>query len=110
MRFPIVVSAALLATVIIVSAPPLILAQYNASPPPPGQSQSQGNQHPRLDACGFKSAGDTCTFSRNGHTMSGSCQPVGGSGQLACIDVIGRPGLLQHPPDSGMSAGDLPDQ
>jgi len=109
MRFPIGVSAAFFATVVLMSAPGAVRAQYNASPPPPGQSQSQPNQHPRLAACGFKSAGDTCTFSRNGHTMSGSCQPVG-SGQLACIDAIGRPGLLQHPPDAGMSAGDLPDQ
>jgi hypothetical protein len=109
MRFPIGVSAAWLVTALVMSAPGLVRAQYNASPPPPGQSQPQTNQHPRLAACGFKSAGDTCTFSRNGHTMSGSCQPVGG-GQLACIDVIGRPGLLQSPPDAGMSAGDLPNQ
>lgn len=110
MKFTIGVSTALLVTAIVMSAPRIIRAQYNASPPPPGNSQSQGDRHPRLEACGFKSPGDTCTFSRNGHTMSGSCEPVGGSGQLACINVIGRPGVLQHPADSGMSAGDLPDQ
>jgi hypothetical protein len=109
MRFPIGVGAAFLVAAIVMSAPGPARAQYNASPPPPGQSQSQTNHHPRLAACSFKSVGSTCTFSRNGHTMSGSCQPVGG-GQLACIDVIGRPGLLQSPPDAGMSAGDLPNQ
>jgi hypothetical protein len=109
MRFPIGVSATLFATAILILAPLAARAQYNASPPPPGQSQSQSNQHPRLAACSFKSVGSTCTFSRNGHSMSGSCQPVGG-GQLACIDVIGRPGLMQSPPDAGMSAGDLPNQ
>jgi len=108
MRFPIGVSATLIATAILMSAPGPVRAQYNASPPPDGQ-QSQPNQHPRLAACSFKSVGSTCTFSRNGHMLSGSCQPVGG-GQLACIDVIGRPGLTLHPPDEGMSAGDLPNQ
>jgi hypothetical protein len=109
MKFPIGVSAVLFVTAIVMSAPVAVRAQYNASPPPDGQSQSQTNQHPRLAACSFKSVGSTCTFSRNGHTLSGSCQPIGG-GQLACIDVIGRPGLIQHPPDEGMSAGDLPNQ
>jgi hypothetical protein len=109
MKFRIGVRAALFVTAVITSAP-AVRAQYNASPPWKGTpSQSQGNPHPRLAACSFKSVGSTCTFSRNGHTLSGSCQPVGG-GQLACIDVIGRPGLLQHPPDEGMSAGDLPNR
>jgi hypothetical protein len=108
MKFTIGVGAALFVTAMVMSAP-AARAQYNASPPPFDQSQPQGNQHPRLAACSSKSVGDTCTFSRNGHTLSGSCQPLGG-GQLACIDVIGRPGLLQHPPDAGMSAGDLPNQ
>ena len=110
MKFPIGVSAVLFMTAVVMSAPAAVRAQYNASPPPFDQSQSQANRHPRQAACSFKSVGSTCTFSRNVRTLSGSCQPVGGSGQLACIDVIGRPGLLQHPPDAGMSAGDLPNQ
>jgi hypothetical protein len=109
MKFRIGVSAALFVTAVITSVP-AVRAQYNASPPWKGApSQSQANPHPRLAACSFKSLGSTCTFSRNGHTLSGSCQPVGG-GQMACIDAIGRPGLTQHPPDEGMSAGDLPNQ
>jgi hypothetical protein len=108
MKFRFGVRAALFVTAVVMSAA-AARAQYNASPPPTGQSQSQTNRHPRLAACSFKSLGSTCTFSRNGHTLSGSCQPVGG-GQMACIDAIGRPGLTQHPPDEGMSAGDLPNQ
>jgi hypothetical protein len=108
MKFRIGVSAAFFVTAVLMSAS-AVRAQYNASPPAGANSQPQTNPHPRLAACSFKSLGSTCTFSRNGHTLSGSCQPVGG-GQLACIDAIGRPGLLQHPPDEGMSAGDLPNQ
>jgi len=108
MKFPISVSAAFLVTAVIITAP-AVRAQYNASPPPDDQSQTQSRPHPRLEACSSKSVGDTCTFRRNGHLLSGSCQSVEG-GQLACIDVIGRPGVIQHPPDEGMSAGDLPNQ
>jgi len=109
MKFTILVRTACIVTAVAMSAPAAVRAQYNASPPPDSQSQSQTNRHPRLAACSFKSLGSTCTFSRNGHTLSGSCQPVGG-GQMACIDAIGRPGLTQHPPDEGMSAGNLPNQ
>jgi hypothetical protein len=107
MKLPIGVSAAFLVMAAVMSAP-AARAQYNASPPRGAQSQSQ-RPHPRLEACSSKSVGSTCTFSRNGHTLSGNCQQVG-DGQLACVDVIGRPGILQHPPDAGMSAGDLPNQ
>jgi hypothetical protein len=106
MKFRIGVSAALFVTAVIMSAP-ASRAQYNASPPSSDHSQSR--PHPRLAACSFKSVGATCTFTREGHRLNGSCQPVGG-GQLACIDAIGRPGILQHPPDEGMSAGDLPNR
>ncbi len=109
MKFPVRVSAALFVMTVVMSAP-AAQAQYEAVPPWKGAPpQSQSRPHPRLAACSSKSAGDTCTFSRNGHTLSGSCQPLGG-GQLACIDVIGRPGVMQHPADAGMSAGDLPNQ
>jgi hypothetical protein len=106
MKFRIGVSAALFVTAVVMSAP-AVYAQYNASPPTSAPSQTR--PHPRLEACSSKSLGSTCTFSRNGHTLSGSCQLVGG-GQMACTDAIGRPGLTQHPPDEGMSAGDLPNQ
>ena len=108
MRFRIGLRGGFLVAAVVMLAPSAY-AQYNASPPAGDQSESQTRPHPRLEACSSQSVGSTCTFIRDGHELSGSCQPVG-EGQLACIDAIGRPGLLQHPPDAGMSAGDLPNR
>ena len=109
MKFLIGLSAALLLTTIVTSTP-VAQAQYIAVPPWKGDgSQAQTRPHPRLEACSSQSVGSTCTLFRDGHKLAGSCQPIA-EGQLACIDAIGRPGLLQHPPDAGMSAGDLPNR
>ena len=106
MRFRIGLRGGFLVAAVVMSAP-AVRAQYNASPPPGAQSQTR--PHPRLEACSSQSVGSTCTLFRDGHKLAGSCQPIA-EGQLACIDAIGRPGLLQHPPDAGMSAGDLPNR
>jgi hypothetical protein len=108
MKLSIGVCAAFLVTAVVMSAPSA-RAQYNASRPAGDQSESQTRPHPRLEACSSQSVGSTCSFFRDGHKLAGSCQPIA-EGQLACIDAIGRPGLLQHPPDAGMSAGDLPNR
>ena len=75
-----------------------------------GHARMRAIMRARREACSSKSAGTACVFTRDGHNISGTCQPADG-GQLACRNVVGRPGVFHHgPPASGMSAGDLPEQ
>ncbi len=75
-----------------------------------GHARMRAIRRARREACSSKSAGTACVFTRDGHNISGTCQPAD-DGQMACRNVVGRPGVFHHgPPASGMSAGDLPEQ
>jgi hypothetical protein len=75
-----------------------------------GHARLRAIRRARREACSSKSAGTACVFTRDGQNISGTCQPAD-DGQMACRNVVGRPGILHRgPPASGMSAGDLPEQ
>jgi hypothetical protein len=103
------VIASLLMTALLMFASPA-QAQTNGGAPQGDRPQLNAIRQARLAACSYKSVGTTCTFSRDGQRTGGTCQPAG-DGQLACFNVVGRPGFYGHSPSAGgMSAGDLPEQ
>jgi hypothetical protein len=99
---------ALLATSLVIR-PAAVLAQ--------GDSNSQGGGNPRfrawrlasLNACSYKSAGTTCSFSIENHNFTGTCEGTQ-NGNLACRNIVSKQGLDSQDGsfDNGMSAGDVP--
>jgi hypothetical protein len=81
-----------------------------------GDSNSQGGGNPRfqawrhasLNACSYKSAGTTCSFSIENHSFTGTCEATQ-NGNLACRNIVSKQGLDSQDGsfDNGMSAGDI---
>jgi hypothetical protein len=101
--------AALLLTALVLLAP-ATHAQTYGSPPEGGHSQWRAMRQEMMAACTNQSAGTSCSFSREGQTVSGTYQATR-QGQLVCRSGKGRRGQERRGPmGEGMPGGNAPEQ
>lgn len=72
-------------------------AQTYGSPPEGGRSQWGAMRQERMVACANQSAGTSCSYSREGQTVSGTCEATR-RGQLVCRSGEGGRGRAMRGP------------
>jgi hypothetical protein len=88
--------------------PAAVLAQGDSNSQGGGNPRFEAWRHASLNACSYKSAGTTCSFSIDNHSFTGTCEATQ-HGNLACRNIVSKQGLDSQDGsfDNGMSAGDI---